>query len=94
MGFVFYIQSMEEFEKICKNPWCKGLFRYNETHFIKKEDGTLEHPKTCHKCNSFSNDLSGGVEWNDKTYEEREDECFYPGSSIYSYKYKITQYRQ
>lgn len=58
----------EEFTSVCSNPWCKATFRYTENDFIKSE-GQLIHPKECKKCKSFSNEMSGGVEWKDKTYE-------------------------
>ena len=59
---------MEEFMSVCSNPWCKSTFTYTESDFIKSE-GDLIHPKQCKKCGSFSNEMSGGVEWKDKTYE-------------------------
>lgn len=43
---------------ICKNPWCKVQISY---------DG--EKPLYCKKCNSFNNDLSGGVSWSDRVYD-------------------------
>ena len=59
---------MEEFMSVCSNPWCKSTFTYTESDFIKSE-GDLIHPKQCKKCRSFCNEMSGGVEWKDKTYE-------------------------
>jgi hypothetical protein len=59
---------MEQFLKVCQNPWCKAHFYYTENDFINTEDGLLP-PNKCKKCLSFENELSGGIEWRDKTYE-------------------------
>jgi len=59
---------MEEFREVCQNPWCKATFTYTENDFIKSEV-SLIHPRQCKKCRSFSDEMSGGVEWKDKTYE-------------------------
>lgn len=44
---------------ICSNPWCKS---------ITKVDDDYEY-KQCYKCISFNNDLSNGVDWEDKNYD-------------------------
>lgn len=44
---------------VCQNKWCKGTFEKNED----SED------HVCPKCKSMSTDVSGGVEWVDKSYE-------------------------
>ncbi len=49
----------EEKKAICKNPWCKATFFYNEE----------SAPEFCKKCESFNNELSGGVSWTTKNYE-------------------------
>ncbi len=48
--------------KVCSNPWCKGIFNYSIS-----ENGDI--PKVCPKCQSFDNELSGGVTWKEKQYE-------------------------
>ena len=56
-------------------------------NFIKTEDG-LVHPKECNKCRSFDKELSGGVEWKDRTYEgSRFDD------RPHEIKYKVTNYK-
>lgn len=57
-----------ERKSICSNPWCKGTFTFNDNDLINV-DGVLEEPKQCKKCLSFSNDLSGGVTWQERQYE-------------------------
>jgi hypothetical protein len=87
MGFFFYIYSMEIFNLVCSNPWCKAHFSYTELNFIKTEEGLI-HPKECLKCKSFSEEMSGGVEWKDKTYEgSRFDD------KPHEIKYKVTNYK-
>lgn len=79
---------MEEYNLVCQNPWCKGHFICKESDMINTENGK-EFPKKCHKCNSFSDELSGGIEWKDKTYEgSRWDKQ--PHQIIY----KVTNYKQ
>jgi hypothetical protein len=78
--------------KICKSPWCRVTFNYTERDMIEtiNDNGEIVTvpPKTCPKCRSFDNELSGGVKWVDKEYE---------GSRTYfepqPFKYKITKYR-
>ncbi len=78
--------------KICKNPWCRGTFVYQENDMIEifNEDGTFElfPPKTCPKCKSFNDELSDGVTWTDRTYEG--DRSYFEPQS---FKYRITKYR-
>lgn len=47
-------------KSVCKNPWCKATFEYNEE---------LSIPDVCQKCKSFDTELSGGVTWTDKKYD-------------------------
>ena len=79
---------MEEFREVCQNPWCKATFFYNENDFIKSE-GELIHPRQCKKCRSFNNEMSGGVEWKDKTYEGGR----FDGMS-HQISYKVTNFKQ
>jgi hypothetical protein len=44
---------------VCQNKWCKAPFEKSEQ----------DEKKICPKCISMANELSGGVEWVDKTYE-------------------------
>jgi hypothetical protein len=48
--------------KVCSNPWCKGIFNYSI-------DDNDDIPEICPKCQSFDNELSGGVTWKEKQYE-------------------------
>lgn len=45
---------------ICKNPWCRATYSF---------EGDIP-PGECSKCKSFSKDVSGGVTWNQKVYNE------------------------
>lgn len=45
---------------ICKNPWCRAPYSF---------EGEMP-PGECPKCKSFSKDLSGGVSWADRKYNE------------------------
>ncbi len=78
---------MEQFKEVCSNPWCKGHFIYTLQDIII-DDGNEIHPRQCKKCQSFNNELSGGVDWKDKEYE---------GSRIdntpHQIKYKVTNFR-
>lgn len=79
---------------VCKNPWCKGTFEYNESDMILVEEDVRSSninkvldepvkvpPRECPKCRSFSTELSGGVEWKDKKYEgSRYDGMAHPVS--------------
>lgn len=92
---------MEEFQKICSNPWCKAPFTYTEKDMtlVKKDDirenkisnqdsSKKTPPKECPKCKSFNSELSGGVEWKDKIYEgPRVD------GRPHEIKYKVTNYK-
>lgn len=77
---------METFNSVCSNPWCKAHFSYTELNFIKTDDGMI-HPKQCQKCRSFDKELSGGVEWKDRSYEGSID------TGPHEIKYKVTNYR-
>jgi hypothetical protein len=78
---------MENFTKVCENPWCKGHFNYTSGD-IKIIDGDEVVPKQCPKCLSFANDLSGGVTWSDKTYEGGLYD-----DGPHEIRYKITNFR-
>lgn len=60
---------MEENKAICRNPWCKGTFFYTECDLVLSDNGDKMPPIQCPKCRSFSEELSGGVEWKEKRYE-------------------------
>ena len=78
---------MEEFTLICSNPWCKATFTFTENDYIKV-DGEVKQPKTCKKCRSFETELSGGIEWTDKTYEgSRFDD------QPHEIRYKVTNFK-
>ncbi len=78
---------MEELKTVCRNPWCKGTFSYKEEEMTIVGDEKFP-PKQCKKCQSFENDLSGGIEWKDKEYEgERFD------GMPHQIRYKVTNYK-
>lgn len=87
IGSFFYIQCMEQYLAVCKNPWCKAQFYYTEMDMIEVEGQILE-PKNCKKCKSFETELSGGIEWVDKQYEGPR----YDGP--HEIKYKVTNYKR
>ena len=77
---------MEKFIAICKNPWCKSHFEYTEEDMIIIE-GVATVPKQCFKCISFNDDLSDGIEWEDREYDgERFD------NKPHIIKYSVTKY--
>ena len=73
--------------EICKSPWCKATFFYNEDEMIEV-DVEMMPPKNCSKCRSFDNELSGGVTWTDKEYEGSRFD-----GKPHEIKYKITNFR-
>lgn len=79
--------------KVCKNPWCKGTFKYTQEDMIEtfNENGSsfFTPPKTCPKCKSFDTELSDGVTWVDKKYEGSSRSYFEPQP----FNYKITKFR-
>lgn len=78
---------MELLKSICGNPWCKATFLYREEEMIIEGENKFP-PKQCQKCKSFATELSGGVEWSEKTYEgPRVD------SSIHQIKYRVTNFK-
>jgi len=78
---------MSHFNSICQNPWCKATFVYIESEMLEVE-GEKIPPKSCAKCRSFENELSGGVEWNDRNYEgQRYD------NKPHQIKYKVTNFK-
>lgn len=78
---------MEEFKRVCSNPWCKGHFVYTSND-IRIVEGKEIHPTQCRKCKSFDTELSGGVTWEDKEYEgDRYD-------GPHQIKYRVTNYKQ
>lgn len=89
---------MEELSSVCRNPWCKVRFSYTENEMISikkdprdKLNETEEEkiaPRECPKCRSFNSEVSGGVEWKDKTYEGSRDD-----GRPHQIKYKVTNFR-
>lgn len=71
---------------VCKNPWCKAQFTCQDDK-IKEVDGKKIYPRQCKKCQSFDNELSGGVSWEDREYEGN------PWVGSQEIKYNITKYR-
>ena len=69
---------MENIKLVCNNPWCKATFDFQTS------EENVEYPKICHKCNSFENELSGGITWKDKEYEGSR----WDGAHQISYKIK------
>lgn len=53
---------------VCKNPWCKAPFNFDETKH-KQKLFQKKYPDVCFKCQSFANETSGGVIWEDKHYD-------------------------
>ena len=45
---------------ICKNKWCRATYLF---------EGDIP-PGECPKCKSFHKDMSAGVTWTDKVYNE------------------------
>ena len=78
---------MTVFNSICSNPWCKLPFSYTENDYIKVDEEVRE-PKVCKKCNSFDKELSGGVEWNDKSYEGPIND-----NEPHQIRYKVTNFK-
>lgn len=78
---------MEKLTAICKSPWCKVHFEYEESDVLVSGD-LRTIPSTCPKCKSFDSELSGGVTWVDKEYE---------GSRFdgvpHQIRYKVTNFR-
>ena len=68
---------------VCSNPWCKALFNMDEN----LASDPLAN-KTCPKCESFNSELSGGVEWKEKKYDEPISY-----NEPHQIKYKITNYK-
>lgn len=61
-------KSNEKSEFICSNKWCKCKYT------IEKDRYYNDNMKTCDKCRSFDNEISGGVSYNSKSYSgERFD---------------------
>lgn len=93
---------MENFSNICNNQWCKALFFYTEKDMtiVKNEnirdkkieilldENKKEAPRYCKKCQSFDKEISGGVEWKEKTYEGSRFD-----TTPHEIKYKVTNYR-
>lgn len=84
---------------VCQNPWCKATFFYKEEDMIDiteniknhKLDGDSQNkipPRTCKKCQSFNNELSGGVSWSQKEYEGSRFD-----NMPHQIKYKVTNYK-
>lgn len=78
-----------EMSTVCKNPWCKGTFFYEEHEMVQISEDEKSPPSQCKKCRSFNTELSGGVEWKDKEYP---NEDLYRG--YHKISYKVTNFRQ
>lgn len=74
---------MSDLRTVCKSPWCKATFEYNESELV---DGLP--PKECKKCRSFATELSGGIEWKDQTYEGSRFD-----GKPHEIKYKVTNFK-
>lgn len=48
----------------------------------------MSEPKVCKKCLSFDNELSGGIEWIDKSYEGNRFD-----NEPHQIRYKVTNYK-
>ncbi len=92
---------MEILKTVCKNPWCKATFVYNESDMtllkserrpFKSNDNSDEDqmipPAVCNKCKSFDSELSGGIEWQTKDYEGPRFD-----GTPHQMKYKVTNYK-
>jgi hypothetical protein len=79
---------MEVKYEVCKNPWCKATFAYKEHEMETNDNGDLVPPRICGKCKSFSNELSGGVEWSDKEYEGSRFD-----GMPHQIRYKVTNFK-
>lgn len=71
---------------VCNNPWCKGTFFF-EIEKAKEVDGKKIFPKVCNKCESFDHQMSGGLTWEDRKYDELTD------TSPHEINYKVNTYR-
>lgn len=78
---------MKTFNSVCSNPWCKSPFSFTENDYITIE-GVVSEPKVCKKCLSFNSELSGGVEWTDKSYEGNRFD-----NEPHQIRYKVTNFR-
>lgn len=78
---------MEILRTVCRNQWCKATFEFTQNEMLD-QDGELIPPLHCKKCQSFENELSGGIEWKDKTYT---DDAPYRGPI--SFRHKVTNFR-
>ena len=48
----------------------------------------MSEPKVCKKCLSFDKELSGGIEWVDKSYEGNRFD-----NEPHQIRYKVTNYK-
>jgi hypothetical protein len=78
----------EKLKTICHNPWCKCTFYYTEDDMIEV-DGTKIPPKICNNCKSFDTELSDGVTWCDREYDDE----IYDYSLSHHVTYKVTNYK-
>lgn len=72
---------------VCNNPWCKAVFYYDIEKAIEK-DGKKIFPVECNKCKSFNLQMSGGVTWEDREYDDVVD------NSPHEIKYNVTNYNR
>lgn len=73
---------------ICKNPWCKSTFEYDESEMILSENSEMDPPLTCKKCASFDKELSSGISWTNKEYEGSRFD-----GMPHQMTYKVTTYK-
>lgn len=85
---------MDQISKICKNAWCKAQFFFTESDMIESDEITENgevlkiEPSFCPKCISFNYELSNGVSWEERQYE---DDPFSNGP--FPIKYRVTNYK-
>lgn len=77
---------MEKLKSVCKNPWCKSHFFYTEKDMYVV-DGIKMPPKERNKCKIFSVEMSNGVTWKDKEYENDRFDVM-----PYRIRYKMNKY--
>jgi hypothetical protein len=78
---------MEILRTVCRNQWCKATFEYTQSD-LQQVDDELVPPQQCKKCRSFSDELSGGVEWSERNYTNDV-----PLRGPISFRHKVTNFR-
>jgi hypothetical protein len=72
---------------ICNNKWCKGTFYLENDKIEYDSNGESLNTTKCPKCISFDSELSGGVKWEDKVYNESRYD-----NTPHQIKYKINKF--